>query len=156
MNKFEEVYLKIISEENENLNQSYAPYKHGDWILSIKRYATPDNNFFTWDAKNLKTGQHWIMHNKKEHATVTDALAEIEEELDKKEYTAIFSFEEGTEIKADNFLDCKKAAYKYAEQSDRTEIRIFDPAGNLILSTLYSKEGFDNGTHFKKIKGDEF
>lgn len=73
------------------------------------------------------------------------------------EYTAIFSFEEGTEVKADNFIDCKKAAYKYAEtQSDRTEIRIFDPSENLVLATLYSKEGFENGRHFKKIKGDEF
>lgn len=44
----------------------------------------------------------------------------------------------------------------YATQSNTTEIKIFDPAGNLILDTLYSKEGFNNKIHFKKIKGTEF
>ena len=158
MNKFEEVYRKIINEENEKLIQSYAPYKHGDWIISIKRYATPDNNFFTWEAKNVKTGQNWTMHNKKEHATVTAALAEIEEELDKKEYTAIFSFEPGIELKGDDFLTLKKEAYKLVERECdfMTDIKILDPSMKLALHVTYAKDGFKDGKKFKVIKGSEF
>lgn len=158
MNKFEEVYLKIISEEAENLIQSNTPYQHGDWSLLIKRHATPDNNFFTWDAKNIKTGQHWIIHNQKEHDNIEDALAEIKEELDKKEYTAIFSFYPGMELKGDDFLTLKKEAYKLAEIecNSMTDIKIFDPSKNLVLYVTYAKDGFENGKKFKVVKGGEF
>ena len=114
--------------------------------------------FFTWEAKNIKTGQNWTMHNKKEHATVTAALAEIEEELDKKEYTAIFSFEPGVELTGDGFLTLKKEAYKLAEREcdSMTDIKIFDPAKNLALHVTYAKDGFENGKKFKVVNGAEF
>ncbi len=98
------------------------------------------------------------MHNKKEHVTVTDALAEIEEELDKKEYTAIFSFDSGVELTGEDFLTLKKEAYKYAETQceSMTDIKIFDPSKNLVLYVTYAKDGFENGKKFKVIEGGEF
>ena len=150
MNKFNELYNKIISEMKENkiINENIR-HKHS--------HITPDGKI---DYSDIFTTDNKTLNNKAEEVSnTTNNISEktSNKELeDKKEYKAIFSFEEGTEIKADNFLDCKKAAYKYAEQSDRTEIRIFDPSENLVLAILYSKEGFDNGKHFKKIKGDEF
>lgn len=87
-------------------------------------------------------------------------ISEMQEDENKKpEYKAIFSFDQdGSEIHADDFLTCKKYAYKYAKDCSggRTEIKIFDPAENLVLDVLYCQEGFDNGKKFKKIKGNEF
>lgn len=179
LDKFNELYAKIIMEMNE-ANKKISRKKRiiKENIRHKHSYITPDGKIDYSDLPNynnddgteiglsddeLNANRNDIISSKtsdtpKENLEdIPDREIELEVDKDNDEYMAIFSFEEGTEIRADNFLDCKKAAYKYAiQQSDRTEIRIFDPSGKLVLSTLYSKEGFDNRTHFKKIKGDEF